>query len=314
MRIFLFAYAVLVFCSCSRDEEEVKVEIEKVTHINDSLVHASSMRTYRIHVPLSYYESSEKVPLVIALHGGGGSGEQFQTQSELDEKADEENFIVVYPDGLVNPNVNVRTWNAGRCCGQNASTLDTDDVGFISALIDKMEVHFPNRIDNKRVYATGHSNGGMLSYRLADELSNKIAAVAPNAGNMQIDGIYNPARNIPVLQIISKLDDNVTYEGGWSNGPAGQYNPPIDSILNVVASVADCSQSKVEVETNSDLYAIYKWSGCTPDNFEVLLYLTEDGGHSWPGGNKGSIVADEPSAAFSANDVIWEFFQKHTLP
>src|SRR6185369_11336984 len=99
-----------------------------------------------------------------------------------DAKADAENFIIVYPDGLTNPvATTVRTWNAGKCCGQNASTRNIDDVGFISGLIDQLKTKY--RVDAKKVYATGHSNGAMLCYRLASELSTKLAAVGPNAGN-----------------------------------------------------------------------------------------------------------------------------------
>jgi polyhydroxybutyrate depolymerase len=245
------------------------------------------------------------------LHGGGGSSEQFETQTGLDAKADAESFIMVYPDGLTNPNANVRTWNAGKCCAQNASTLNTDDVGFISALIDKLQTDY--RVDAKRVYATGHSNGAMLCYRLASELSEKLAAIAPNAGNFQMKSPYAATRNIPVIHINSKLDTNVKYAGGFTTGPGGQYNPPVDSCLNVIAARATCGQIKQTVESHP-LYTKYKWSSCTPASFEVLLYLTEDGGHSWPGGSKGSVFGDTPSQAFINNDVIWEFLKKYSLP
>jgi polyhydroxybutyrate depolymerase len=304
--LFLF---LIVFSFCSKNDDPDPVE--KVFDMTGSLTHDSKTRTYRIHLPTSYYDNTNSLPLVLGLHGGFGSGEQFETQSELSEKANAENFIMVYPDGLENPDAPVRSWNAGKCCGQNSTTQNTDDVGFISKLIDKMKIDY--RVDAKRVYATGHSNGAMMCYRLADELADKIAAIAPNAGNLQIRNAYSPSRNIPVMEIISKLDENVNYEGGVSQGPAGQYNPPIDSCLNAVASLAGCTQTKQVVESHS-LYTIYKWSGCTPDSFEVLLYLTEDGGHSWPGGNKGSAVADEPSQAFKNNDVIWDFLKQHTLP
>jgi polyhydroxybutyrate depolymerase len=300
---------LLFALGCSKENDPPVVE--KEFDIEGTLMHSSGTRTFEVHLPPGYYESNDALSLVIGLHGGGGSADQFAAQSELHQKADLENFIVVYPNGLPNPIVQVRTWNAGKCCGQNASTLDTDDVGFISALIDRMILDY--RVDAKRVYATGHSNGAMLSYRLADELSNKIAAIAVNAGNFQMEGPYDPARNVPVLQIISKLDQNVIYTGGMTNGPGGQYNPPIDSCLNIVAGLADCAVSKDLIKDES-LYNVYQWTSCDPSDFEVLLYLTEDGGHSWPGGNKGSATADEPSAAFSNNDVIWEFFQNHPMP
>lgn len=298
----------IVLCCCSKNDVAPK---DKVFDLTGSLTHNGKNRTYRVHLPAAYYDGTTNLPLVVGLHGGGGSGEQFETQTGLDTKADAENFIMVYPDGLENPNAAVRTWNAGKCCGANASVLNTDDVGFISDLIDKLKADY--RVDPKRVYATGHSNGAMLCYRLASELSTKLAAIAPNAGNFQMRSAYAPARNVPVIHINSKLDENVWYAGGMTTGPGGQYDPPVDSCLNVVAGLAGCTQSK-QVVQSFPLYTLYKWSGCTPGSFQVLLYLTEDGGHSWPGGNKGSVFADPPSQAFVNNDVIWDFLKNYSLP
>jgi polyhydroxybutyrate depolymerase len=307
-KVNLIYILFLLLCCCSKDDTATP---EKIFDLTGSLTHDSKSRTYRIHLPPTYFDTKDYLPLVIGLHGGGGSGEQFEAQTSLSNTADAENFIIIYPDGLPNPNVNIRTWNAGKCCGQNASTLQTDDVGFIADLIDKMVKDY--RVDNKKVYATGHSNGAMLCYRLANELSEKIAAIAPNAGNFQMKSAYEPVRNVPVIHINSKLDENVKYNGGITSGPGGQYNPPVDSCLNIVATLANCIQTKQVIQT-SPLYTIYKWSGCTPGDFEVYLYLTDDGGHSWPGGNKGSIFADTPSQAFRNNDIIWSFFEKYSLP
>jgi len=300
---------VTALCCCSKENSKPQT---RVYDVYDSLVHDSKQRTFHVHLPPTYYDTNDALPLVIGLHGGGGSGDQFEAQTNLDSKADAANFIIVYPNGLTNPNATtVRTWNAGKCCGQVASTLNVDDVGFISDLIDKLTATY--RIDPKKVYATGHSNGAMLCYRLASELSTKLAAVAPNAGNFQMKTPYAPTRNVPVIHINSKLDQNVKYLGGMTDGPGGQYDPPVDSCLNVVAARASCTNTKQTVQTFS-LYTIYEWSGCTPNSFKVMLYLTEDGGHSWPGGNKGSAFADPPSQAFVNNDVIWDFLKQYQLP
>jgi polyhydroxybutyrate depolymerase len=117
----------------------------------------------------------------------------------------------------------------------------------------------------------------------------------------------------PVLQIISRLDRNVKYEGGMTEEPGGQYNPPMDSILNVVAERAGCQQAK-QVTQSTALFTSYRWTSCAETPFAVELYLTEDGGHSWPGGNKGSTFGDDPSLAFENNEVIWAFFGQYVLP
>jgi len=281
--------------------------------INGSMVHDGQERTYIIHLPPTYYDKSATVkPLVIGLHGGFGDADNFRDQSGLNMKADAEDFIIVYPDGLENPgSLDVRSWNAGKCCGANALNLHTDDVGFISKLIDEMIAKY--KVDPKRVYATGHSNGAMMCYTLADELSQKIAAIAPTCGNIQTSNAYDPMRNVPVINVASKLDTNVKYLGGISTGPSGHYNPPTDSCLNVIAALAGCSTQKLEIETHS-LYTVYEWKTCSDPAFKIMLYLTEDGGHSWPGGKKGWVGADAPSQAFENNDVIWQFLKQYSLP
>ena len=304
--IFLIFLSLL--SSCSKDDNKPP---EKVFAINGSLVHDGKTRTYMVHLPPSYYDNSNNLSLVLGFHGGGGSAENFQEQSKFNEKADAEGFVVVYPDGLGNPGLYIKTWNAGKCCGQNASTLNTDDVGFVSKLIDELVANY--RIDSKKIYATGHSNGAMMCYRLANELSTKIAAIAPNAGNFQIKTPYTPTRNVPVIHVASKLDQNVQYTGGVGNGVASPYNPPVDSCLHVVAQRAACTQLK-QLEGTFPLYTLYTWKSCNPTSFEVKLYLTEDGGHSWAGGTNGSMAGDQPSQAFVNNDIIWEFFSKHSLP
>jgi polyhydroxybutyrate depolymerase len=308
MKNFSFLF-VLVLLGCFRkDDEPVNTDFD----MNATLTHNGVTRSYLVHLPPGYYTTTSLKPLVIGLHGGFGDKENFRDQTGLNTKADEEDFITVYPDGLPNPGVlKARSWNAGKCCGENALSLDTDDVGFISKLIDAVSSKY--RIDTKRVYATGHSNGAMMCYRLADELSDKIAAIAPNCGNIQVMDAYNPSRNVPVLNIASKLDTNVKYNGGISTGPSGHYNPPTDSCLNVVADLAGCAVQK-ELTESHDLYNVYSWNHCDDQSFEVLLYLTEDGGHSWPGGEQGWAGADQPSAAFNNNDVIWEFLKQYTLP
>ncbi|QDK81063.1 alpha/beta fold hydrolase [Spirosoma sp. KCTC 42546] len=280
--------------------------------VRDTLRYDEQTRIYWLHLPPAYKQHDELLPLVIALHGGGGSGQQFESQSKLSEKADQEGFITVCPDGLQNPGVlGLRTWNAGACCGQIASVQHSDDVGFIRKLIDKLVA--TRRVDPKKVYALGHSNGAMLCYRLACELPDKLAAIAANSGTMQLKTACKPNRVIPILHIHSQLDRNVPYIGGVGTKSINkQWNSPVDSTLTVFAQLAGCSTTKETVKT-TDKYSFYKWSGCQ-DGAEIQYYLTADGGHSWPGGTKAvRFIGDEPSTAFVNNDLIWSFFKNYSL-
>lgn len=281
--------------------------------VRDTLRLDGLTRIYWLHLPPAFKQSDELLPLVIALHGGGGSGQQFESQSKLSEKADQQGFIVVYPDGIQNPGVlGLRTWNAGACCGQIASVQHIDDVGFIRKLIDKLIA--TRRVDPKKVYALGHSNGAMLCYRLACEMPDKLAAIAANSGTMQVKTACKPNRVMPILHIHSQLDRNVPYTGGVGTKSINkQWNSPVDSTLTVFAQLAKCSTTKQAVKT-TDKYTFYQWSGCQ-DGADIQYYLTTDGGHSWPGGTKAvRFIGDAPSEAFVNNDLIWSFFENYSLP
>ncbi|SHM60029.1 polyhydroxybutyrate depolymerase [Chitinophaga jiangningensis] len=310
MRLTILLVLPILFFSCGKKSA---TPAATPTDISGSFVFKGEARTYTVHLPQAYFARTGQLPLVLALHGGFGSASQMARLTNLNTTADTAGFIVVYPDGLDNPS-GAKTWNAGNCCGVNASLKNTDDVGFIAALIDTLGNRYG--INKKRVYATGHSNGAMMCYRLASELSGKIAAIAPNAGAFQMKTPYNPSRNVPVLHIHSKLDQNAKYAGGKSQNYTltGLDNAPVDSCLNVVAAKAGCIANKQTIAT-FPLYTIYRWNGCTAADFQVLLYLTEDGGHSWPGGNQSTgLDTDVTSKAFSNNNIIWSFFSQYSLP
>ncbi|MFN0124957.1 MAG: alpha/beta hydrolase family esterase, partial [Blastocatellia bacterium] len=160
-------------------------------------------RTFLMHLPTSP-PKGKPLPLVIALHGGGGQGKGINKLTGLNELADRQNFIVVYPDGID------RNWNDGR---STVRRKDVDDVKFLGQLIEHLAKSY--RVDRQRVYATGISNGGMMSLRLACELSDKIAAVASIAANLpaELQPRCRPARPVSVM-MISGMDDPLMPFGG----------------------------------------------------------------------------------------------------
>ena len=270
----------------------------------DSIPSGGLQRTYTVRLP-SVYDGTTSLPLVVAMHGGFGSGPQLEQQSQLSDKAEQEGFIVVYPDGVASP-LNIRTWNAGGCCGY-AMNNSIDDVGFIDALLDTLIADLA--IDTLRIYATGMSNGGFMSYRLACELSERIAAIAPVSASMTID-VCQPTRPVPVIGLHSYLDTSVPHLGGIGDGVSNHYNSPQDSVQTAFAIHANCSVLNDTVLDNTDMTVI-RWHGCDCAQ-EMLLYMTHDGGHSWPGGQSTGI-GDPPSTVINANDLMWEFFQQYTL-
>lgn len=270
----------------------------------DTITVGALQRTYTLRLP-STYNGADVMPMVIAMHGGFGSGAQLEEQSGLTEKGEQEGFIVVYPDGVAGT-LNIRTWNAGGCCGY-AMNNHIDDVGFINALLDTLIAG--HAIDTQRIYATGMSNGGFMSYRLACELSERIAAIAPVSASMTID-VCQPSRPVPVIALHSFLDTSVPYLGGVGDGVSIHYNSPQDSVQTAFALHADCAVLNDTVQNDSAL-TVVSWRDCDCGQ-EMLLYMTRDGGHSWPGGTQ-TVIGDPPSQVISANDLMWEFFTQHPL-
>ncbi len=261
-------------------------------------------RTYLVHLPAGYV-GEKNLPLVIAMHGGFGNAYGVETLSQLSTTADVENFIVVYPEGVQGGMFNIRTWNAGGCCGF-ASNNNIDDVGFIDLLLSTLVEQYA--IDTNRVYATGFSNGALMAYKLACELSTQITAIAPVASSMSTANC-TPERPVPVIHFHSYLDSNIPYLGGVGAGPSNFDHPSQEDIINLWENINNCVITETVVD-NAE-YTFTQKTGCD-NNAEIHHYLTRDGGHSWPGGSQTEL-GDQVSTYINANNLMWSFFQQYTL-
>ncbi len=280
------------------------------TDIYDSIYYGSVWRKFNVHLPTGY-SSKINYPLILGFHGGQQAATSsqgwtvFAYQSKLSEKADNSGFIVVYPEGLVfNQN---RSWNAGNCCPP-AMNQNVDDVGFVDNLLDTLFLNYS--IDTTRVYATGSSNGGMLCYRLACELSHRLAAIAANASSHMYYPC-NPTNKIPLINFHSKVDPIVFYTGGMGGAPqlSSIYFPAQDSTLNLWKNKNNCQLVDTLINGNGTNYDFIKIHNCSC-NIEIHHYATTDGSHSWPGGNPNN---NPVSTQINATDLLWLFFQNYTL-
>lgn len=281
--------AAFLLGSCKRSDFDSDREVIR---------HDGKRRAFLIHTPPSY-DGSQPLSMIIALHGGTGSAKGLEDQSKLSNYADQEGFIAVYPDGWR------RTWNAGGCCGP-AMNKDVDDVGFISKVIDHMLANY--NIDADRVYVTGMSNGGFMAYRLACEIPDKIAAIAPVAASMNVTSC-SPSSPVSIIHMHSYNDSNVPYTGGVGDGISEHYQPPLDSVFAVWSTVNGCTVEDV-LEYDGTDYDLRTWSNPVTGS-EIHFYNTHDGGHSWPMGHLPYDGADAVSTAINANVYMWSFFQDH---
>lgn len=269
-------------------------------------MHRGTERTYVVRIPSSL--PAGRVPLVIVLHGGGGNAFIAERMTGFTEKANREGFIVVYPDGSGRRGTSLLTWNARHCCGY-AMENDVDDVGFIRALIDKLVAD--GRVDASRVYVTGMSNGGMLSHRLGSELSDRIAAIAPVVGGVFGDEPL-PARPVPALMINGLQDRMIPYEGGLTAGRFGDAwdGTPLKAVLEQGTYWARSNRCEGSPAAQ-DHGRFTTYTHRCPPGSAVRIYVVNDMGHAWPGGQPGTRRADKPSDAINATDVIWSFFREH---
>ncbi|UCH74472.1 MAG: hypothetical protein JSU82_01020 [Rhodospirillales bacterium] len=293
-------------------------------------------RPYNIHLPASY-DAAHPVPVVLAIHGGGGNargaarttcpGGDPDSPDCLHAMAARDGVAVVYPNGTSSRLVRrLRTWNAGggtgdwQCVSGRACKDGVDDIAYFTTLLAEL-AHWV-AVDPSRIYATGLSNGGAMSHRLACEMADRIAAIAPLGGANQFAATTGcaPARPVPVLQIHGTADPCWRYEGGAASCAQRDDKAKIavEESMRIWAGIDGCGGAgdpePFAREDGIETVRI-RWGGCR-GGAEVVLLRMRGGGHVWPGGwaylrerKIGPMVT-----GWSANRVILDFFHEHRLP
>jgi polyhydroxybutyrate depolymerase len=268
------------------------------------------LRKIYVHVPPSYLQPanlSRTYPVVLAYHGGGGTVPAFKIQSQLDVTADDEDVIIVWMEGTDSLTDKYYTWNAKFCCG-SASATKVDDVGYTKEAIRLVTGMY--RVDHKRIYATGFSNGGSLCHILACEIPHLLAAVAPVSGGVPLDLLDFPDVSVPIYHIHGTLDRNATYGGGiGSNALSKVVQPNIPGLMSAWAKHNACGMSVVQ---NGQHGTTATWNPTSKIGAKTLLSSLTDGGHEWPGGVSVTPNAGTgPVSKFKANEAILAFFASH---
>ena len=237
-------------------------------------------RHYRTYIPAALPAGSA-IPLVIALHGGLGTSSQFAANSGLNGFAESNKFIAVYPDGIGNQpdGTGYQTWNGGYCCGP-AATQAVDDVAFIRNLVVKLRTTIS--IDPRRVYAMGHSNGGILAYKLACDLSDVIVAIGVQAGS-NVVADCRPINPVSVFHLHGTTDTNMPINGGKGSGVSTTNFASARNAVDAMATVNACNVSSPTslITSNSDVAAL-SWKSCK-SNTEVRSVTVKNATHAWMG-------------------------------
>lgn len=272
--------------------------------------HGGLERTYIYHEP---EDLAPGAPLLVALHGGGGTAHNARRYYGFDELAAREGFAVVYPDGVENH------WNEGRDTSElETQVMGTDDVGFLSALIEHLVAE--HDLDPARVYMTGASNGAMMTIRMVCERADLLAGAAPVIGGIpaNIEPGCDPSRPVPLIIFKGTADPLVPYEGGQVAKDRGEVVSTEEELAHW-RQVNGCEATPTrterfdategdDIETRLDVYA----TGC--ERAPVHMYTTEGGGHTWPGNltqYAPRFIIGEPHADVDATTLIWDFFSRH---
>ena len=263
---------------------------------NKTISHDGVDREYIVHVP-SYYDGSEPLPLLFCFHGYTSNANALMLYSGFNNLSESRNFIAVYPQGLLH--LGNTHWNVGGFT--IGSTVN--DVDFVDTLLDELLQNY--NIDESRVYSTGMSNGGFMSFLLACQLSNRITAVASVTGSMTPEtyNACNPQRIVPVLQIHGDDDSVVPYNGAiWTR--------PINDVLSYWSDHNNCKimpevysiNNTNESDGSTVIQLVYdEGSNCS----SVIHFKVEGGGHDWPGawGNMD----------INASIEVWDFLSQYDM-
>ncbi len=271
-------------------------------------------RYYLLHVPVNY-NPGKKYPLVIVLHGAFSTPLQIERQSGFSRIADREGFLAAYPSGAYGLFGFLKHWNAGHCCGKAAQD-NIDDVGFLLRVMDDIQAGYG--VDTNRVYMTGFSNGGMLTYRFAAEHTDRLAAASPLAASLGGKASAEmpkwktpiPVSPLPLIVFHARDDLHVPYEGGISPKKGGEreYISVNDSIEFWVKNNKCDPEPKVD-KMNNGRITRKEWPDQLRHN-DIVLYTIDKWGHRWPGKFfTDRLDKDDPLKGFSAAEVIWDFFK-----
>jgi polyhydroxybutyrate depolymerase len=227
----------------------------------------------------------------------------------LNKTSDKAGFIVVYPSGTGTGPFLV--WNAGGFRGKLAEGKP-DDVAYIGKLLDDLATVV--NVDTKRVYACGMSNGAMMCYRLAAEMSDRIAAIAPVAGTIAIEE-SKPQRPVPVIHFHGTKDNIVPFEMPKRKSQFMKFLGVEESIqtwVNLNGCDKTCTTETISKDDDELKVTRQTYSG-RKAGADVVLITIEDGGHTWPGQQPPVGFIGKSAQNISANEIMWEFFQKHPL-
>jgi polyhydroxybutyrate depolymerase len=263
-------------------------------------------RQYLLHLP-DGYDANETYPLLLALHGGGGSARHFQESRGFDAVADAHGLIVAYPDGVGRFRFRRHTWNSGYLDTYSARQ-NVDDVSFLHGLLVHLRERYP--VNVSRIYMTGHSNGGMMAYRFAAEHPGMLTAVAPVSasigGKMYEDDplwvIPEPSETCTVVHLHGYHDMHVPYDGGHGEKSRAYAHLSVNTSIGFWINATGCRTPPIWENSSSGAIRFARYHGGRNDTSVSLVSFTGDG-HDWM--EMSDTVATEQFYGETLAELVW---------
>lgn len=284
----------------------------------DSVTVDGVAHRYTVYVP-PQPAPAVSLPLVISLHGGGGNADDFEQTAQLTDTAEAEGLVLIRVDGYAR-STELRTWNAGDCCG----TARSDGVRHVAAIDAILDAVLPRlNVDPSRIAAVGHSNGAMMAYRLGCQLSDRITHVVASAGYLVNRNLgtnpptrlfaCEPEQPVSLVHLHGLADACAPFDGGTSAGPTQGERPPVMDSIDTFRAINGCAATEQDAVTGSGSLERRTAAGCTAGT-QVQLNTVDGAGHTWFGSPRypaQGTCEGTTTDALDANRVIVELLRDH---
>lgn len=316
MKSISFILVTLFILSCKKNIDSIEPKVFP-EFVNGTINHQNNSRKYVLHIPSSY-DGTAETPLVIFLHGGGGNIQSAQGFTNFNQVSKNNGFLVVYPQGSYESTPNGFVWADGR--GLYPDQQGVDDVGFVDKLVTTLKSTY--KINAKKVYLCGFSNGSFMTQRIAFEKNGQFAAMGTLGGTMNQEFFKsgNPNRAIPMMYVFGTLDPFVPYNGGIVSGNTGTTPVVgVEQAVNYWVTKNKCQTTLPPVNlpnlntTDNSTVTVYEYVNGTC-NAKVKFYKIIGGGHTWAGVKiPNQTILGETNLDIQASDELWNFFKQFEL-
>jgi polyhydroxybutyrate depolymerase len=316
MKFITLSFLFLTIIACKKDDNQAIQPKTYPEFVNGILDHQNKQRKYILHIP-STYDGTKEVPLVVFIHGGGGNAQSAQGFTNFNQISKTNGFLMVYPQAFFESSANSFVWADGR--GLAPDVLGIDDVDFIDKLVTALKSEY--KVNAKKVYVCGFSNGSFLTQRIAFEKSTQFAAIGTLGGtmNQSLFNTGNPKRAVPMMYVFGTTDPLVPYNGGVVVGSNTLPIVGIEQAVNFWVKKNQCQTTLPVVTlpntntTDNSTVTVYEYTNGTC-NSKVKFYKINGGGHTFPGVKIGNITTlGETNLDILASQELWDFFKQFEL-